>query len=648
MKSLKSIYFFVLFFNLTHASIQEYLAEIFSVDQAKPKNFWWYTQTEDKMLNSLCDIGWKLFKSIHLKTQFKDHNNPILNNIKAIDKSIVYIKPTDNELLRFYYNDLSSIEWKQLATKNPLNQNNQQKITNIRKFLHLFSFFDPLISSEKIAQKLNLNNYIFFHDHYIKYALKIDSLGICISKDYLNYIDPSFKIITNGKEKAKDCIYDWSAINFFENKKSHRKILNDLLIQLNPEQDNSEILKTVFKNTDTCEAATLIKNAVNVFIKDRLTHIIKIQAYIKTYKAYKTKKSLDIKKRETIFKSKPYNDQMPEDMWNHIISFCSPASLADLIGTSKQLYSIITQNIPRIIKAAQVLDASIQFKPRCNKWHPWFNFDNTNRKKKYLVLKAVKIPLNKKNQNKIKTIRQFIYTIICNNFSISLNQAALQLKLDNYSLFYNTYFTYAVKALAYIGCCNRHYLKDYLKLWDKNFYITISNEFTSEKYDNNDLYKQEAEKIRQTITPTIKIEIISCTYPETNCNFLYNEMNSKDSCYKCSMKNFLILLKTKRKCFISDQFIEHFDNHTIENQEKPLILEKSESNETLAAQIIQNHLRKARAMQEMQHLKFLKNLDSLSEIILRKSALLFQRITILVFIASFTLYKIIQCYNHAY
>ncbi len=610
-KKLQIGYFFALFFNSINASIKEYLADIFSVNNSNYQDFSWYMQDEQTIKDSLCTMGWGLFKSIHINDRFENKYDlyQLSQNLKKIDESIKYEQNPALDSKDFLYKK-STRKFKQLATQNPFDKENQHKIINIRKFLHLFCTIDPFLSSEKIVEKLHLNNYWILHDHYINYALKIDLLSKIIDpelhhiidKSYLNLIDPLFKIKISETDKNTNCIYDWRKSNDVEwYEKITTKSLNLFLTQMSPETDNSDILNIAFNNIDTCSIANLIRKEINSFIQSRLECIIKIQALIRKYnEGYLiSKKETSCKliqsyirsfnqcigkklSQENIFKSNPYNNNVPNEIWNKIIFSCTPESLTDLMCVNKRLYNLITQNSDLIINTAQKLDDSIEFdltQFNNENWTSWMNFPNKNKGKQDIIFQQIIDPFNKKNQNKIKSIRMLISTI--NDSSKNSDEIALKLQLYNYCFFYNQYFTYALKALAYINSFSSDHLKEYLILWDKNFYPIISNDFIiEEQYENYNFFHMNIWGSCFNAN-AITIPILQNISDLQNINMI-----------RIKPSDFLRYLKKERKCFISDRFIQYFDNPTRETKNNLLEYEKKYQNALIK---LQSYIRKYNA-----------------------------------------------------
>lgn len=555
-------------------------------------------------------MGWGLFKSIHINDRFEDKYDfyELAENIQEIDQSIRHEENPALDSKDFLYQK-STRKYKQLATQNPFDKDNQHKIINIRKFLHLFCTIDPFLSSDKILElaRLRLNNYWILHDHYIKYALKIDLLSkiidpelhCIIDRSYLNLIDPFFKITITETDKNTHCIYDWrnsSGVQWHE--KTTTKSLNLFLTQMSPETDNQDILDVAFNNIDTCPIANIIRKEIHAFIQNHLECIITIQAFIRKYnvncliskqessctfiQSYIRSFNQCMKEKlhqENIFKSNHYNKDLPDDIWDNIIFSCTPESLTDLMCVNKRLYNLITQNSDLIINTAQKLDDSIEFdltQFNNENWTSWMDIPNKNKTKQKHVFQQIISPFNKNNQNKIKSIRMLISTM--NDSSKNSDEIALKLQLYNYCFFYNQYFTYALKALAYINSFSSDHLKEYLKLWDKNFYPIISDNFIiEEQYENYNFFHMNIWSSCFNAN-AITIPISQNISDLQNINMI-----------RIKPSDFLCYLKKERKCFISDQFIQYFDNPTRETKNNLLEYEKKYQNALIK---LQSYIRK--------------------------------------------------------
>jgi hypothetical protein len=500
-------------------SLKQALVDIFSGDGFDPSRSAWIDSSDNELTQNLRNVGMELFRAASFRPPFEQTFNDAIDifqfvkTIQEMDASLVINKP---EMLSKYDAQTHSY-WQEIA-QNPLGPHDQEKIIKMQKFLHFFTVIlnDRLVfSSDEIAQKIGLKNYMFFHDHYVKYALKIsisNGRTDALLKTYSACVDPFFKILASYDEKASDNFF------WFEGSNSwnifRRCPLNLLIYELsirNGQDCDHNLVNSLYssRNRD-CPIEKTVQAPIHKLILSA-THIQKyvrqaqaidkynkkkahqtLQTYIKGWSAYCKLETLRQEEKFKIDPSKVMVPNLPLDIWDKIICF-SLESIGSLIFVNNFFNKLISSTINGIkkeiaidkteyknafIQEIQSIDASIVFELKS--YLDVFRIPFNEEKRKQYFIDTIRLPLDSKNKEKIKAIRQCIYAIKTDAQEPSEITAKI-LNLKNYGFFYDQYFSYGLKILAYQSFFNiPRYYEEYTECLDPNFYLEIKSDFVSE------------------------------------------------------------------------------------------------------------------------------------------------------------------------
>jgi hypothetical protein len=350
------------------ASVKNSLAAIFPACHKNGLVQAWHQALDDSLMKALQAIGMELFKAISLKELFNNKVDTFdfIKSIKKMDSELII-----NKLRKVIdWREQSWDYWKEVA-KNPLNVNDQEKIIKIKKFLHFFCNSSGLMRSDQVAAQLGLDNYMLFHNHYIKYALKIslrDQTDDSIYNEYSDCVDPFFWIFTSPYDTMNNYrggwLYDLTVGNL-------RYPLCHSIAQLNQAKDNTDFLEKLYKKicvknhiteiiVPICQLISSItqiqkyirrSNGIEQYVTNHSCRIL--QAYIKTFNVSPYVEKL---KNERIFKVDPNHVKvptLPSDIWFTIVSF-AVGSIKDLLFVNTLFKNLVLKAIDDTKKSMEI------------------------------------------------------------------------------------------------------------------------------------------------------------------------------------------------------------------------------------------------------------------------------------------------------
>lgn len=591
-------------FHFAQGSLNETLADIFSIN----------IDNSETTTKALQDIGVELFKAISFKQPFDDSIDifNFIKTIQAMDTSLTINKP---KIVSMYPSQTDPY-WQEIA-KNFLNCNDQKEIIKIQKFLHLFAD-NSAISSDQIAEKIGLKNYMFFHDHCVKYALKISILNgdqDTLLDTYSHCVDPYFKILASYNEKANDYlnVYWFDGRNSF--KLFARYPLEVLIYNFSTRIGlcySLRIIKSVSSHINrNCPIEKIVQAPIHKLILSA-THIQKyirqtqtidkynkkkarlcLITYIKGWSAYCTLETLRYEKKFKIDPSKVRVPELPDEIWNRILCL-SVESMGSLILVNKLCKRLVSSTIDNLknsfsnklynhplIQEIQAMDRSLVFDSRT--YCDFVDLPSNNKKRKKYVLNMIEIPLNCTNRKKIKTIRQFFSAI--NTIQKPSHEIAYELGLKNYGFFYDQYFSYAIKILAYESLLNSsQYYKKYLECLDHTFGVELNKHFIINYPNIDDLSYHYRPNYPDDEDIGFRLEAHNLKYSINmeNIEISKRRVLSQNKTVRMSLGNLLQYFKKNKACDIPDSMISYFQEPTY--LKKKMLLDNSAQQALVATQ----------------------------------------------------------------